>query len=110
MKKLLLLVFLIPNLVKAETWVCSFLNNDKIETNVFKRVGNEFHWKINDELTITYEIWNEDAMQIKLIDSKKDDIGIGATLLVKSNPPRYSSAHLYPNETSKWSGECEVID
>jgi len=94
----------------AETWVCSFLNNDKIETNVYKRVGNEFHWKINDELTIRYEIWYESGFQIKLIDTKKDDIGIGATLLIKSNPPRYSSAHLYSNDTSKWGGECEVVE
>jgi len=94
----------------AETWVCSFLNNDKIETNVYKRVDNEFHWKINDELTIRYEIWYENFLQIKLIDTKKDDIGIGATLLIKSNPPRYSSAHLYSNDTTEWSGECEVIE
>ena len=110
MKKLLLLLFLIPNLVLAETWVCSSLINDKIETNVFKRVGNEFHWKINDELTIKYEIWYEDARQIKLIDSKKDDSGMGATLLAKTNPPRYSAAHLYSDDTSKWGGECEVVE
>ena len=110
MKKLLLLLSLIPNLVLAETWVCSSLINDKIETNVFKRVGNEFHWKIDNELTIKYEIWYEDAWQIKLIDSKKDDIGMGATLLAKTNPPRYSAAHLYSDDTSKLGGECEVIE
>jgi hypothetical protein len=109
MKKLLLLLLLIPNLVMAETWVCASLINDKIETNVFKRVGNEFHWKINDELTIKYEIWYEDALQIKLIDTKKDDIGIGATLLAKTNPPSYSAAHLYSFDTRKWGGECEVV-
>ena len=110
MKKLLPLLLLIPNLVMAETWVCSYLHQGEIETNTYKRVGNEFHWKINDELTIKYEIWYEDAWQIKLIDSKKDDIGMGATLLAKTNPPRYSAAHLYSDDTSKWGGECEVVE
>ena len=110
MKKLLLLLFFIPNLVMAETWVCASVINGKIETNVFKRVGNEFHWKINNELTVTYEIWYESALQIKLIDSKKDDIGIGVILLAKTNPPRYSAAHLYSGDTGKWGGECEVVE
>ena len=110
MKKLLLLLFLIPNLVLAETWVCSSLINDKIETNVFKRVGNEFHWKINDELTSKYEIWYESDFQIKLINIKKDDIGIGATLLTRTYPPKFSSVHLYSTDAGVWSGDCEVVE
>jgi len=49
-------------------------------------------------------------LQIKLIDTKKYDIGIGATLLAKTNPPSYSAAHLYSVDTRKWGGECEVVE
>ena len=110
MKKLLLPLLLIPNLVIAESWVCASLINDKIETNVFKRVGNEFHWKINDELTRKYEIFYESDFQIKLIDTKKDGIGMGATLLTKTNPPKFSSVHLYSTDAGVWSGDCEVVE
>jgi len=115
MKKLLLLLLLIPNLVMAETWVCSYLHQGEIKTNTYKRVGNEFHRKINDELTSKYEIWNESDFQIKLINTKKDDIGIGATLLTRSNPPSFSSIYLAPKASLAWSselawsGDCEVV-
>ena len=41
MKKLLLLLLLIPNLVMAETWVCSYLMNDEIQTSTFKRLSDK---------------------------------------------------------------------
>ena len=110
MKKQLLLLLLIPNLVMAETWVCSYLHQGEIETNRYERVGNEFHWKINDELTSKYEIWYESDLQIKLIGTKKDDIGMGATLLTKTNPSKFSSVHLYSTDAGVWSGDCEVVE
>lgn len=109
MKKLILILLLIPNLVMAETWVCSYLHQGEIETSVYERVGNEFHWKINDELTSKYEIWYEDALRIKLIDSRKDEIGIEAKLLSKVNP-KFSSVHLYSTDAGVWSGDCEVVE
>ena len=44
MKKLLLLLFLIPNLVIAETWVCSFkgYNTGKIVQTQLKKSGKYF--------------------------------------------------------------------
>ena len=43
MKKLLLLLLVIPNLVMAETWVCSNVNEDgEIVTSTYKRKGDKF--------------------------------------------------------------------
>ena len=41
MKKLLLSLLLIPNLVMAETWVCSYLKNDEIQTSTWKRLSDK---------------------------------------------------------------------
>ena len=42
-------------------------------TNVIKRVGNEFHWKINDELTIKYETkFDQNAKDGLVIETSAD--------------------------------------
>ena len=47
MKKLLLLLLVIPNLVMAETWVCSYLHQGEIKRATFFKakdnLGNEFY-------------------------------------------------------------------
>jgi len=123
MKKLLLLLFLIPNLVMAETWICSNLHNGKIETSAYKREGNTFikkaesvFHKIDPEkypkknITTKYEIWNENDFQIKLIDSNKNTTGVWVLLLTKTNPPKFIVSNVTYLESPNWKGNCEIVE
>jgi len=109
MKKLLLLLFLIPNLVMAETWVCSYLLDGRIENSRYERKGDNFFWYINDELTVKLDIWYESDYQIKLIESDRDGIGFGTKLLTR-NPPKVVAVHTYATESTSWKGNCEIVE
>ena len=73
MKKLILLLFLIPNLVMAETWVCSYLMNGEIQTSTFKRLndkqfittgGSKNRLYYEDDKSITLKVVNISEMDI----------------------------------------------
>ena len=123
MKKLLLLLFLIPNLVMAETWVCSYLHNENIESLTFKRDGKIFINKTESGLhkidpklypkkynTSEYEILYESNFQIKLIDSDTSKTGLWVLLLTKTDQPKFISSHMSYLESPNWQGNCEVIE
>jgi len=123
MKKLLLLLFLIPNLVLAETWVCSYLHNEKIKSSTYKREGSTFINKFKSNFqqikpkklpiaTITkkYEILYESDFQIKLIDSDTSKTGVWVLLLTKTDQPKFISSHVTYLESPNWQGNCEVIE
>ena len=69
-----------------------------------KELVRTISWQqVNDELTSKYEINYESDFQIKVINIKTDDIGIGATLLTRTYPPKFSSVHLYSTDAGVWS-------
>ena len=123
MKKLLLLLFLIPNLVLAETWVCSYLHNENIESSIYKRDGRTFINKFESSfhkidpkkypkktITTEYEILYENDFQIKLIESDTSAIGIWVVLLTKTNQPTFISSHVTSLESPNWKGNCDVVE
>ena len=115
MKKLLLLLLLIPNLVMSETWVCSYLENEKIATLVFKRMGNQFIWELDSKLTeegttIKYDIWYESNFHIKLIESNRASIGLSTILLTKTTPPEFIVVTSFSDILDTAKGKCEVVE
>mgnify|MGYP006448698555 FL=1 len=114
MKKLILILLLIPNLVMAETWVCSYLENEKIATPVFKRIGNQFIWELDSKLTkevtiIKYDIWYESNSHIKLIKSNKYSIGLSTILLTKTTPPKFIEVTSFSDILDTAKGKCKVV-
>ena len=114
MKKLLLLILLIPNLVMAETWVCSYLMNGEIQTSTFKR--------LNDKQFITTggtkdRLYYEDDKSITLTHTD-GYIGFSATILDKkhkkfitTDTTRVFKGGLKDNYTVyQWKGDCEVVE
>ena len=114
MNKLLLLLFLIPNLVMAETWVCSYLLNDEIQTSTFKRLGNkEFITGGGSKNRLYYE----DDKSITLTHAS-GIIGFRSTILDKEHKKYIttSTTKTTPNGLmddfmiSEWRGDCEIVE
>ena len=106
MKKLLLLLFLIPNLVMAESWVCKSV----FETFLtFKRIDNVF---VEDRDAKIYDIFSESDSSIRLIGSDKKWLGIWTVILEKKPTPRFSEAALYPElePMRNIGGYCKVVE
>jgi len=114
LKKLLLLILLIPNLVMSETWVCSYLMNGEIQTSTFKR--------LNDKQFITTggtkdRLYYEDDKSITLTHTS-GFIGFSSTILDKehkkyitTSTSRVSIDGLTDNFTiNHWKGDCEVVE
>ncbi|MDC0128295.1 hypothetical protein OAH98_00710 [Methylophilaceae bacterium] len=113
LKKLILLLFLIPNLVMAETWVCSYLMNDEIQTSTFKRLSDK-EFKSNGS---TDRLYYEDDKSITLTHTS-GFIGFRSTILdkehkkfIKISTSRNSRDGLKENFTiNHWKGDCEVVE
>ena len=74
MKKLLLLLFLIPNLVMAETWFCAatledFNQPDVVESKVYKREGSGFTKISTISGESKMEILNENTKFVALAET-----------------------------------------
>jgi len=114
MKKLLLLLFLIPNLVMAETWVCSYLMNGEIQTSTFKRLNDKEFITTGG---ITDRLYYEEDKSITLTHSS-GYIGFASTILDKehkrfitTNTTRVSKDGLKDNySVYQWKGDCEVVE
>ena len=115
MKKLLPLLFLIPNLAIGETWVCSYIFDDEIETNIYKRINDTEFISENDFLE---KIVNEDDESITLTLSR-GNIGFSSTILDKEHKRFVStvtSTTVQGEDSTKnynsltWEGDCEVIE
>ena len=105
MKKLLLLLFLIPNLVMAESWVCKSVFDSFL---TFKRIDNVF---VEDRDGKIYDIFSESDSSIRLISSDKKWLGIWTVILEQKPTPRFSEASLYPEqEPMKNSGYCKIVE
>ena len=110
MKKLILFLLLIPNLVMAETWVCSYLHQGEIETQEYKRVNDEFHLEYSNGDIKVYEIRYENNYEIQLIQKDKTPIGFFVAMLTKKSPPIFSTTHVYDKHADNWNGECRVVE
>jgi hypothetical protein len=114
MKKLLLLLLLIPNLVMAETWVCSYLINDEIQTSTFKRLSNK---KFITSEGSKERLYYEDDKSITLTHTS-GYMGFSSTILDKehkkfitTDTSRASRDGLKDNFTIRhWKGACEVVE
>lgn len=105
MKKLLLLLLLIPNLVMAESWVCKSVLDSLL---TFERIDKTF---LEDRDGKIYDIFFESDSSIRLIGSDKKWLGIWTVILEKKPTPRFSEAALYPeSEPMKNSGYCKVVE
>ena len=114
MKKLILILLLIPNLVMAETWVCSYLMNGEIQTSTFKRLSDKEFITTGG---ITDKLYYEEDKSITLTHSS-GNIGFSSTILDKkhkrfitTNTTRVSKDGLKDNYTVyQWKGDCEVVE
>ena len=112
MKKLLLLLLLIPNLVMAETWVCSYLKNDEIQTSTWKRFSDK---EFITDVGFKDRIYEEDGKSIILTHSS-GSLGFYLTILDKElkrfittvttknllkDNDKYTNLH--------WEGDCKVV-
>ena len=105
MKRLSLLLFLIPNLVIAETWVCS--SSDEEVLNYFQRFDEKsFYWDFeNTKYDITYESNNI----IKLINSSLE-VGEKETIILSKQKNTWAKSIKLDSGIVTWSGTCEVIE
>ena len=108
MKKLLLLLFLIPNLVMAETWVCSNVNEDgEIVTSTYKRKGDKFIIGNSED-----RIYFEDSSSITLTFTH-GELGFNTTILDKVKKTFFATAIIKANDkygVLERQGKCEVVD
>ena len=107
MKKLLLLLFLIPNLVMAETWHCSYKSTEgpAEDTESFKREGKFFvsEGKFGDYKN-KYLIANETDYSIILaFQSSVSDYVIR---LIKVRKIEGSINYIDLTDMSQWKGSC----
>jgi len=125
MKKLLLLLFLIPNLVMAETWVCYTKMTDATGEDVYQhsitkreymRAGDSFKYKVTgrdsqDEPKIIQE--SKEFLQLLQVS----DYGIRIVIINKEDKlikmTEVSALTKYSNilKNMNWDfqGNCEVI-
>ena len=106
MKKLILLLFLIPNLVMAETWVCSYVEkpDNLINTSTYKRLNNkEFSttWGI-------YEVSYENKEHV-VLSQHKAPFPV-TTVLFKGNKNKFMTALFTDEGVDGWQGDCEVVE
>jgi len=116
MKKLLLLLFLIPNLVMAETWECE-QKYPNVEAPIYKfeRSGDNFITSNSATKTETkFNIIHENKNYIITVNKKFFKIGFMpvVTLSKKDNSwimnnhsPDFNGE--WPN--TKWSGTCLIV-
>ena len=108
MKKLLLLLLLIPNLVMGETWVCSNINEDgEIVTSTYTRKGDKFIIGNSED-----RIYFEDSSSITLTFTH-GAFGFNTTILDKANKTFFATAIIKTNGrygVVERQGKCEVIE
>ena len=115
MKKLLGLLFLIPNLVMAETWVCEqTYPNVKVPTYEFERSGDNFIMSNSAANTdAKFNIIYENKNYIITINKKYFKVGHmqavtlskkGNSWLMNNHVPEFNTDS--PN--TKWSGSCMI--
>ena len=105
MKKLLLLLLLIPNLVMAETWVCSYVEkpDNLINTTTYKRLNKEEF----DTPYGNYKISHENDERIVL--SWHNTPFPLTTVLFKGNKNKFMDAQFSEKGVDGWQGNCEVV-
>ena len=72
MKKLLLLLLLIPNLVIAEKYKCAETQEAKDDYN--KKNNNEYQWWRDDDYIVTEDNWKEGCIPLKMERSDKKTV------------------------------------
>lgn len=106
MKIFLIPLLLIPIVPFAETWICSYLHQDKIETNRYKRVNDsQFLYENTNSFD---KVYLEDEQHITLTFSH-GIFGMNVAILDKDKK-RFISSNTSFNGAYSWSGNCEVIE
>ena len=106
MKKIIILLMLIPIPSFAETWVCSYIHYERIETHNYKRVSdNEF---IDTKSGQTFRIYNEDKNQITLTHTH-GDLGLQVIFMEKKGKHRFNSTWTLFESVDSWKGNCEIV-
>jgi len=105
MKKLLLFLFLIPNLVMAETWVCHDTDNNTVNTTTYKRLNKEEF----DTSYGRYKISHENDERIVL--SWHHVPFPVTTILFKTNQNKFFTTIMDEDQdVDTWKGDCEVVE
>ena len=109
MKKLLLLLLLIPNLVIAETWVCAFkcyIATDKLCQSQFIKKGNNYIDEYNREF-----IHKESDNYLSLVSIAADKIGavIFSYIINKTTGKFKKQALSAGADVEPREGSCEVV-
>ena len=92
--------------VIAETWICSYLHNGKIETNRYKRLNDSQF--LYENTKSTDKIYLEDTQHITLTFSH-GIFGMNVAILDKENK-RFISSNTSFKGAYSWNGDCEVVE
>ena len=115
MKKLLLFLLLIPNLVIAETWFCAatledFNQPDVVESKVYKREGSGFTKISTISGESKMEILNENTKFVALAEIFNYP-SVFITFLYKDTRAFYENyIDSKGNESKPLNGSCYIVD
>jgi hypothetical protein len=115
MKNLLPLLFLIPNLVLAETWFCAatlevYDRPEEVENKVYKREGSGFSRTTTISGEKKLDIINENAKFVVLAETFNYP-SIFITFLYKDTRAFYENyIDSKGNETKPLNGSCYIVD
>ena len=116
MKKLILLfLFLIPNLVMAETWFCAatlavYNKPDEVESKVYKREGSGFTRTTTISGESKMDILNENAKFVALAETYNYP-SVFITFLYKDKSAFYEKyIDTKGNESKPLNGSCYIVD
>ena len=111
MKKILLFILLIPNLVMAETWVCisnSIKNNpiqDKDILSKYEREGKYFVQKsLNNRYKIDFENENKVYATMPVSDMSYWVLSLDKKRMIQQTLNIHSAA------VYGWRGKCEIVE
>jgi len=107
MKKLLLLLFLIPNLVMAETWVCVSSTHplkDQGTLSKYERQGNYF---VHKSFFAKYKIDIENEK--KIYATSVSDTSYWVLSLDKEKKIQ-QKINMTSGAVYEWRGDCEVVE
>ena len=115
MKKLFLLLFLIPNLVMGETWFCAatlevYDRPEEVENKVYKREGSGFSRTTTISGEKKLDIINENAKFVVLAETYNYP-SVFITFLYKDTRAFYENyIDSKGNETKPLNGSCYIVD
>ena len=107
-KRLLLLLLLIPMISFGETWVCGSMDNDPNRIS-YTRVGDEFIWnEVSDQMKFKISLENNRYIYMQNIEPK-DFFATAWIVILDKKEKKQSVANMHMSDTASWQGNCIII-